>query len=70
MRLTTVLRRLLSVTQMYVKHVEVGRRRPVAGVGRAVVAAGPMWDLRPLGGRDMPPPQPGGVWAASVRGAG
>ena len=46
MRLTTLLRRLLGVTQMYVKQVENGRRRSVDGVGGAGVAAFPVRDVR------------------------
>ena len=45
MRLTTLLRRLLGVTQMYVKQVE----RSVDGVGGAVVAAFPVRDVREAG---------------------
>ena len=50
MRLTTLLRRLLGVKQMYVKQVEMaGRRRSVDGVGGAVVAACPVRDVREAG---------------------
>ena len=70
MRLTTVLRRLLSVTQMYVKHVEV------VADGRLQVSVEPSWrrvrcgTCGHWGAAICPPPRPGGVWAASVRGAG
>ena len=42
MRVTTVLRRLLGVTQMYVRAVEMPADGPFDRVGGAVVAAFPV----------------------------
>ncbi len=49
MRLTTLLRRLLGVTQMYVKQVEMAADGPLTVSGGAVVAAFPVRDVREAG---------------------
>ena len=49
MRRTTVLRRLLGVTRMYVKDVQVAASGPFGGVGGAVVASFALRRVREAG---------------------